>query len=91
MAAFLISWAIVIAALTVATLRLPLAYTLVLALVVVALVLRTFAVLNNSTSLDHIAGIVVFAFAALGVYLFVHVASVALGSAGLPLGRPVLR
>jgi succinate-acetate transporter protein len=90
-AAFLISWAIVIFALMLATLRLPLAYSLVLGLVVLALVLRTFGVLNASTTMDHLAGIAVFAFAAVGTYLFVHVVTVALGSAGLPLGRPVMK
>jgi succinate-acetate transporter protein len=90
-AAFLISWAIVIFSLMLGTLRLPFAYTLVLALVVLALVLRTFGVLNSDTSLDHIAGIAVFAFAAVGIYLFVHSVTTAMGGAGLPLGRPVVK
>jgi uncharacterized protein len=66
-ALFLISWSIVMAALTLATLRLPVSYTAVIALVVLALVLRTIAVLNTDASLSKAAGYVVFLFAALGV------------------------
>lgn len=90
-ALFLISWSIVMAALTVATLRLPVTFTAVIALVVLALVLRTIGVLDASTSLDKAAGYVVLAFAALGVYLFLNAADVASGGAGLPLGAPLRR
>jgi succinate-acetate transporter protein len=51
-ALFLISWTIVMAALTIATLRLPVSYTAVIALVVLALVLRTIGVLNADASLN---------------------------------------
>ena len=88
-ALFLISWAIM-AALTLATLRLPVAYTAVVALVVLALVLRTFGVLNADASLHKAAGYVVFVFAALGVYLFLAAADIATGGRGFPLG-PALR
>jgi succinate-acetate transporter protein len=89
-ALFLISWAIVMAALTLATLRLPVAYTAVVALVVLALVLRTIGVLNTDASLNKAAGYVVFVFAALGVYLFLSAAETATGGRGYPLG-PALR
>jgi succinate-acetate transporter protein len=89
-ALFLISWSIVMAALTLATLRLPVAYTAVIALVVLALVLRTIGVLNSDASLNKAAGYVVFVFAALGVYLFLSAAEAATGGRGYPLG-PALR
>lgn len=88
---FLISWAIVMAALTLATLRLPVAFTAVIALVVLALILRTFGVLDASTGLSTAAGYVVFVFAALGIYLFLGAADVATGGQGLPLGPPLRR
>jgi succinate-acetate transporter protein len=89
-ALFLISWSIVMAALTLATIRLPVSYTAVIALVVAALVLRTLGVLNTNATLDKAAGGVAFAFAALGLYLFLHAADVASGGRGYPLG-PALR
>jgi uncharacterized protein len=89
-ALFLISWSIVMAALTIATLRLPVSYTAVIALVVLALVLRTIGVLNTDSSLNKAAGYVVFLFAALGVYLFLNAADTATGGRGFPLG-PALR
>jgi len=89
-ALFLISWSIVFGALTLATARLPVAYPAIIGLVVAALVLRTIAVLQSSTVLDRAAGGVVFAFAALGLYVFLSVAETALGGPGYPLG-PLLR
>jgi succinate-acetate transporter protein len=88
---FLISWAIVMAALTLATLRLPAAFTAVIGLVVLALVLRTFGVLDASTGLSTAAGYVVFVFAALGIYLFLNAADLATGGRGFPLGPPLRR
>jgi uncharacterized protein len=90
-ALFLISWSIVFFALTLATVRLPVSYTGVIALVVLALVLRTIAVLNANTSLDKAAGYVVFVFAALGIYLFLSIADAAMGGRGYPLGRPLVK
>lgn len=90
-ALFLISWAIVMAALTLATLRLPSAFTAVIALVVLALVLRTIGILDASTSMDKAAGYVAFVFAALGIYLFLNAADLATGGRGFPLGTPLRR
>jgi succinate-acetate transporter protein len=90
-AMFQITWAIVMGALTIATLRLPVVYTAVVALVVVALVLLTLGTLNTDESLTNAAGWVVFAFAALGYYLFLGAASVATGGRAFPLGRPLLK
>jgi hypothetical protein len=90
-ALFLITWAIVMAALTVASLRLPLAFTLVFGLVVVALILLIPATLNASSGLTHAAGVVVLVFAALGLYLFLGTASATLGGPAYRLGRPIIR
>ena len=88
-ALFLISWAVVIAALTIGSLRLPAAFSIVLALVVVALVLRTIGVLDTSDAMNKAAGYVVLVFAALGVYLFLNAADLATGGRGFPLGEPL--
>jgi succinate-acetate transporter protein len=88
-ALFLIAWAVVMLALTLGTLRLPLAFTLVLGLVVVALVLLIFGTLDANATLNKLAGYVVLAFAALGLYLFLSTASTALGGGGYPLGPPL--
>jgi uncharacterized protein len=90
-ALFQISWAVVMAALMLATLRLPVAFTAVVGLVVIALVLLVFGTLNTDTTLTKAAGYVTFAFAALGVYLFLGAASAATGGKAFPLGSPLLR
>jgi len=76
--------------LTLATLRLPLAFTVVFALIDLALLLLLIATANASTGLVKTAGYVVLLFAAVGVYLFFSSASVATGGKALPLGKPVL-
>ena len=87
---FLVTWLVIIVMLTLATLRLPLAFTLVFVLIDVALLLLFINTIHASTGLSKTAGYVVLAFAALGVYLFFGSASVATGGKPLPLGRPVL-
>jgi succinate-acetate transporter protein len=87
---FLTAWLVLMVLLTLATLRLPSAYTLLFALVALALLLVLLATVNSSTGLQKTAGVVVFAFAAVGAYLFLHVTSLATGGKPLPLGRPVL-
>jgi succinate-acetate transporter protein len=89
-ALFLITWAIVMGALTIASVRLPLAFTAVFALVVLALILLIPATLNADTGLTHAAGVVVLAFAALGLYLFLSTASAAAGGPAYPLGKPLV-
>jgi succinate-acetate transporter protein len=88
---FQITWAVVMAGLTLATVRLPVAFTAVVALVVLALVLLIFGTHNANTNLTHAAGVVTLAFAALGMYLFLSAASVATGGKGYPLGAPLVR
>jgi uncharacterized protein len=87
---FLVAWLVVIVMLTLATLRLPMAFTAVFFLVDVALLLVFLGVNEGSTGLLKAAGYVAFAFAAIGVYLFFSSASVATGGRPLPLGRPAL-
>lgn len=88
-AIYLISWAVVFGVLTLGTLRLPLAFTIIFGLVVVALVLLIFGTLNADTTLTKMAGWVVLAFAAVGAYVFMGSATTATGGTGLALGRPV--
>jgi len=90
-ALFLITWAVVMGALTIASVRLPLAYTAVFALVVLALVLLVFATLNHDATLTKAAGYVVLAFASLGLYLFLSTAAVSSGGSGYPLGPPLVK
>lgn len=87
---FLTSWLTAIVMLTLATLRLPLAFTLVFALIDVALLLVLLSTVNASTSLAKAGGYTVLLFAAVGVYLFFSALSVATGGKPLPLGKPVL-
>jgi succinate-acetate transporter protein len=87
---FLVTWLVIIVMLTLATLRLPLAFTMVFVLIDIALLLLFINTIHASTGLSKTAGYVVLAFAALGVYLFFGSASVATGGKPLPLGRPVL-
>jgi succinate-acetate transporter protein len=88
-ALFLISWAVVMFFLTVGSVRLPVIYTVLLGLVVIALVLLVFGTLNGSTGLNKLAGYAVFGASALGLYLFLNSCSVALGGAPYQLGRPL--
>jgi uncharacterized protein len=87
---FLISWLVVIVMLTLATLRLPVAFTLLFLLIDVALVLVLISTLQGSATVGKIAGIVVLAFAAVGVYLYFGSTSGATGGPALPLGRPLV-
>lgn len=88
---FQITWAVVMAALTLATLRLPVAYTAVVALVVLSLILLIFGTSGTDESLTKAAGYVAFVFAGLGIYLFLSAASIATGGRGYPLGSPLVK
>ncbi|MFC6063328.1 GPR1/FUN34/YaaH family transporter [Streptomyces ochraceiscleroticus] len=89
-ALFLISWLATVVLLTLGTLRLPAAFTLLFVLIDVALTLVLLATLGGSATLQTAGGYTVFSFAAVGAYLFFHVTSVATGGRGLPLGRPAV-
>jgi uncharacterized protein len=88
---YLISWIVVIGMLTLATLRLPAAYTVLFALIEIALVLVLIGTLQQSAGVLKVAGVVVFVFAAVGVYLFFSSGSQATGGKALPLGQPLVR
>ncbi|MBB1154484.1 MULTISPECIES: GPR1/FUN34/YaaH family transporter [Amycolatopsis] len=87
---FLTAWLVMIVLLTLASLRLPAAFTLLFALIDLALALVLFGTVNGSAGLTTVGGYVVFAFTAVGVYLFLGAMSAATGGRSLPLGRPVL-
>jgi len=92
---FLLTWLIIIVMLTLATLRLPSAFTAVFALIDLALLLlyigfaQASAAGVPSSGLLKAAGYVVLAFAAIGVYLFFSAAAVGTGGKPLPLGKPL--
>lgn len=88
---FLICWLVVIVMLTLATLRLPGAFTALFALIDLALLLVLLGTAQGSAGLAQAGGAVVLIFAAVGVYLYVSSASLATGGSALPLGRPVRR
>ena len=87
---FLTSWLITIVMLTLATLRLPLAFTAIFALVDLALLLVLLGTANANTSLVKAGGYAVFLFALVGVYLYFGALSVATGGKPVPAGRPIL-
>jgi succinate-acetate transporter protein len=87
---FLIAWLVVLGLLTLGSVRLPLAFTVLFALVEVALLLDLLATVNASTGLAKTAGWFVFAFVAVGAYLFLSGMSAATGGRAYPLGRPLV-
>jgi uncharacterized protein len=88
---FLTAWVVIMTMLTLATLRLALAFTAVLGLVDVALILVLIGTIQVSTNLPKAGGAVAFLFAAVGIYIFFGTASIATGGKPMPLGKPVLR
>ncbi len=87
---FLGSWLAVVVLLTLATLRLPSAFTLLFTLIDVALLLVLLGTAQGSAGLTKAGGAVVFSFVAVGAYLFLDAMSQATGGRALPLGRPVI-
>lgn len=87
---FLVAWLVIIVLLTLATLRLPLAFTVLFGLIDVALLLVLLGTTQASSGLLKAGGYLVFAFAAVGVYLFYDATTQATGGAALPLGKPIL-
>jgi uncharacterized protein len=87
---FLVAWLVVMVMLTLATLRLPLAFTGVFVLVDVALLLVFLGVNQTSSGLLKAGGYVALVFAAVGVYLYFDCVSQATGGRNFPLGKSVL-
>jgi uncharacterized protein len=88
---FLVAWLVVIILLTITTLRLPSAYTILFALVDLALLLVFLSVNQANANIGKAGGYVVLVFAALGAYLYAGTAAQATGGGALPLGKPLLR
>jgi succinate-acetate transporter protein len=90
---FLITWLIVVLMLTLATLRLPVAFTAVFVLVAltVLFVLLAYEQTPVSSGLLKAGGYALLLAAAGGVYLFFNSISLATGGNALPLGRPTLK
>jgi uncharacterized protein len=88
---FLTAWIVVISMLTLATLRLPMAFTAVLALVDLALIFVLVGTINVSANWLKAGGATAFLFAVVGIYIFFGTASIATGGKPMPLGRPTLK
>lgn len=88
---FLISWLAIIVVLTLVTLRLPVAFTVLFVLVDIALALVLYGTLQASAGAAQAGGYFVFAFALVGVYLFADAMGQALGGKALPLGNPLVK
>jgi uncharacterized protein len=88
---FLISWIVIMAMLTLATLRLPLAFTAIFALVVLALIAVLIGTINASSGWLKTGGVLVFLFAAVGVYVYFSIGSSTTGGPDLPLGKPIIK
>ncbi len=88
---FLLAWMIVMAMLTFATLRLPMAFTAVFFLVTTALVLVYIGLDQVNGDVLKAGGAVALLFAFIGMYLYFSTVSAATGGKAFPLGRPVLR
>ncbi len=88
---FLISWIVIMGMLTLATLRLPLAFTTIFALVELALIAVLIGTINASSGWLKTGGVLVFLFAAVGVYVYFSIASAITGGPHLPLGEPIIK
>ena len=87
---FLITWIVIIGMLTLATMRLPLAFTAVNALVELALIAVLIGTENASKGWLQVGGVIALVFAALGVYIYFSIGSAMTGGPDLPLGKPVI-
>jgi succinate-acetate transporter protein len=90
-ALFLITWLVILVLLTIGTLRLPLAFTVLFVLIDAALAVVLAATINTSSDLTKVGGWLTFAFAAVGAYLYLGIVLQATGGRGVPLGRPIQR
>jgi succinate-acetate transporter protein len=90
-ATYLLSFLIAIALLTVATLRLPLAFTVGFALIVITFALALIAVTTGNAGLFPIAGIVTFLFCAVFAYILFDGINQDLGGRPMPLGNPIVK
>lgn len=88
---YLLSFLIIFVLLTVATLRLPMVFTLGFVFVCVTFALAFTAVSTGNTGLFRIAGISTFVFIAIYSYVLVDGLAQDLGGRPMPMGSPVLK
>ena len=88
---FLLTWLILIVLLTLASLRLPLAFTVLFVLIDLALLFVYMGTSQSSANLTKVGGYFVFSFVVVGAYLFFDAMNSATGGKALPLGSPVIR
>lgn len=89
-ATFLISFLALFVAITLTTLRLFLTFTILMLVVDITVVLVLLAVLQGSTGLMKAGAVGVWAFTAIGLYIWASQMSVGTGGEPLPLGRPIV-
>lgn len=89
---YFVAWDVVFFFLTLVVLRLPAIYAAIMVLVVAAVTLVIFGVVFSGAAavLDMAAGACVLAFCALGLWVFLHIGSVALGGPPRPALGPAL-
>jgi len=90
-ATYLLSFLCVFTLLTLATLRLPLAFTVGFALVDVTFLLAFLAVVNGNSNYFTWAGVTTFAFCGVFAYVLFDGFGQDLGGKAMPLGKPVIR
>jgi uncharacterized protein len=88
---FLTAWIVIMSMLTLASLRLPLAFTAIIGLVDVALILVLIGVIQVENNLLKAGGATAFLFAAIGIYVWLTTVSKATGGREMPLGQPCLK
>ncbi|MFB9382561.1 GPR1/FUN34/YaaH family transporter [Pseudonocardia petroleophila] len=86
---YLLSWLIVFAALTLATLRLPLAFTGGFLFVTIAVALVLANVLTGAAIFSTLAGVCVFIFCAIFAYIWFDGMSQELGGKAMSMGNPI--
>jgi uncharacterized protein len=89
-ATFLIAWLVVFAVLTLATLRLPMAFTALFTLVTVTVALVLVATLTGSSGLLVVAGIGGALFCLVAIYIFVDGMTQELGGPARSMGAPLV-
>jgi uncharacterized protein len=87
---FLIAWLVAFVALTAATVRLPLMFTVLFVLVDLAVALVLLAVLTGGAAFLTIAGICALLFSAVGAYIYMGSMTAELGGKGYGLGAPMV-
>jgi len=93
LAVFALCWLVVVLLLTAATMRLPLAFTVLFGLIDLALLLVFLFAAGGATNtgLQAVAGVVVFLFTLVGMYLFLDAMSTATGGKSFPVGSPIIK